>query len=1075
MSDTTNAKLIRITNQLGAPITGLTKIIFVSIDDKERIEDTDRELYEFPVSPLTTDISAYAARYHYPIYLLQDDGSYKTLSTLTDPSRNEVLEDKSDDELFVYPDIYTGQIVSLEVEEEGSGYYRIVYDFGTPVKRVQLFVEDKETGELFQENEFRELVLVDYDEIMSIYDSLQKFIIDDTNKKMYYQFNNQEGLYEIATKKVASIPNAVSKTGMKAGAYINLDTSFFGSDQELLKERQRYVNERRIYKEIDDKLELARDLLEEVESEDESNDNEIWNMNSDEFIDPNDSAQKIKFNLDGSTSIESDDLGSTNIEIGDVLKIKDNNYFSFVTIKSLEIYENINEKINGDQALISSYEDNEIFYLNILNSMNFYVSLPEHRDPATPFPPSKEEALYGLKQDLINNTSIYKDILFVKKLSGSAKVEETSFTELDDIELIRVDNRIEAIYSTIQDVEGINSTEINFSGTMQPTFSATRRKISSALKIIKSKIREKDNSFFSLVRDEKFRMIDQIPKDELNKRLKLEIDWNEPALIDNEQITEYNVKYFTVKKDKETDVINLITNYDRNKFGFINNTDELISVVRTSLGSAIKSSNQITKKVRYKDLSPQSSKIVEGNKGSNIITVERGIFSESDVATSSTQKAEEKLLQLGQNIYHVSRFISPTEIELDRELDLDVKNIDLIKRNKIPVFTATKTDESKIDIDVDYDDIVLFMVQAITEEGIASKWVVNYFNVKTSNYKDSDQSLDSFINDVLNLTIVDDITEEKPLTPILNTDNFKWFNLTRKESDSKLRETIAKFLEERKKYELAKKLSLEKQTELAFGGLSVEAFDLKYNEYQKVMFGDPTRDDGKYTSGGDLKDSYFSILQTVNLNETKLLETQLQLGNDYFIGLTFNPPTDNGVNIIQYVLNYKVKERDGTSKGGSFTIPDPNSDSIYIRLDEKELYSKTKKKIYKDPLTGKGFYEEEEGIRTFTITAKPGIEYEFKVAAISEDNVRSEWSNKVTYKIEEETDSTLDFLNYLQDFNTEVAVDKKLILHMREMDYVKKSLGKVAISTGVGSEIKYVGVTEAVALMEARLKALEGA
>jgi len=156
--------------------------------------------------------------------------------------------------------------------------------------------------------------------------------------------------------------------------------------------------------------------------------------------------------------------------------------------------------------------------------------------------------------------------------------------------------------------------------------------------------------------------------------------------------------------------------------------------------------------------------------------------------------------------------------------------------------------------------------------------------------------------------------------------------------------------------------------------------------------------------------------------------------HDYRIGITFTQP-DNGVNVIKYVLVYKVKEK-GDGKRINTSVIDPSDFNRTIDFAEMRVESPERKKLYQDPITQINYYETDENIRKFSLSLKPGVDYTFKVASISEFGVISDWSNEVVYKIEVESD-LIDTDIFINDQITRATSEKALLPYLRDIQNIQ--------------------------------------
>ena len=1138
LSKTVNTQTIQVMSQLGQPITGLQNIIIASSDNFSEVINSERELYKIPpLGSVYPDDFVNNPYFYKPLYI-QEEGGLKLLTSLSNPKRNDALDAKEVDGTYTYV-LYTPQILSKGFEEEGRGVYKVAYDFvDQTVKRVKVFIEDIETHELFEETEMSDTVLIDYDNLLAVEQKINKFQFRTNDKKLYY-FESEKEVYELSTKKVASIPNSISESGIRGESFLNLNLQ---QDNELIKQQQNYLNKRNAYKSVDDMLEDISLLLNEsMLDAAEVSSIEQWEFNGD-LVGIEDPITKqilpevflvnqgfLEGNIDSlnlttndvyiSTSkyntlsvitilevVPKTDIINSNInflEVGqnvtgyqsgargkiiNVIKVNDLKYrieledtlgefiYENLVISDYNIKVQVNnvsfrsQQISGDVQIhkvpvmltfekIINFEmipKSEEMVTSFINDKNIeiyfyesnsdeYILLPDYRDPNQVYPPTRDEALIKYRDEIRNGsfvmlTTKYFGKLFTKVNNGKIKVKETN--NLNGLEgkyfhFVRISSKLEKAYELLKQLPTTGYSSLLNTNSVGITLSS----VNKSMTLNKKRISDLDNQFFSSLRNTSNEinvLTNSINIDVLNSYLRLEVDWVDPVPINNEEIIEYNVKYFICDETESLTIDNLIGNFNNNKFGYINNDNNLDQIIKSALNN-IKKTGVITIKTKFMDLNPIVGKIQSSSSGNKIIKTSTPMFLDLDSRTDEVGK----VIQIGNSVYDIARVISSSEVELVNPVQeiVNLKDIQIIKRNKIPVYTSTKTNESKIELDVNLNDAVIIAIQPVTEYKISGRWVLQKFVIKDTKYKDSNKPIMDFIEQDLGLRITYSTPVTKPLPPLLETANFRSFDLSNKELDKNIRNKLKQIIDLTKKIDAVKAKSLDVQRELLVSP-TIKSIDyskksIDYSKaissYNKILFGS-NNDGGTYTSEtGTSQDSLLGLYNQMEKIKEDFLKNDF-FSHDYRIGITFTQP-DNGVNVIKYVLVYKVKEK-GDGKRINVSVIDPGDFNKTIDFAEMRVESPERKKLYQDPITQINYYETDEGIRKFSLSLKPGVEYTFKVASISEFGVISDWSNEVVYKIEVESD-LIDTDIFINDQITRATSEKALLPYLRDIQNIQ--------------------------------------
>jgi hypothetical protein len=315
--------------------------------------------------------------------------------------------------------------------------------------------------------------------------------------------------------------------------------------------------------------------------------------------------------------------------------------------------------------------------------------------------------------------------------------------------------------------------------------------------------------------------------------------------------------------------------------------------------------------------------------------------------------------------------------------------------------------------------------------------------VKDCNYRDTSKNVVDFIEQDLGLKVTYATVATKPLPPVLDITNFQWYDLAAKEIDSAVRDRVRKLMDLTKRIDKLRARVVPLQQDLAFNeGVrsSPQLFDAKMANYNKIVLGDQA-DGGEFTNvDGTTEPSLQKLYAEADSLKSYLLGSRMLSSNhDYRIGLTFAQP-ENGAVVVQYVLSYRIKAKGDGVRTRVFIV-DPKDATSQVNFDETRVESPKKRKLYQDPLTGKSYYEDTADVRKFSISAKPGVEYEFRVAAISEDGVMSDWSNTVAYMVNEQ-DDVAEIDKFIIDETVKLTAEKVLTNQQVELENMRQSVVK---------------------------------
>ena len=982
-SDSLNTKIIKIVNSDGTPVEGLSEIVF--IDDNDYIE------LKLPAAR-----TLLLATPNIPVFLNDVDGTFSHLHSHTYPTRTDALNDTS-----TYPTLFQGYVISKSVEDLTKGYYKISYDFNSgPVRRIRLFTEDPDsaTNEVYEEDEFRGVIVIDYDELEYMHQVNKAFRIDPTGNKLYFDFDNGNGLFEIPINKIPNIPNNVNYANVLVNSYLSQDMPTM-DNAGVLDTRAKTIQ-------LESNKSLMLDKISNVEraslnmqtmADHSSND---WDFNSHVYVDS--LSAPVDFNVSaGSIDVYGDLF---DVVENDVIKIS-SEFFKIIKLMKYD-------KIEAMKTTYEKYLDNtqpefakSVYLYNIGTGVYDLQGGVDRTNVLT---------------QAINYAVTYYGNLFIDSPSPYFVVDRQPSVTNASVNITRLDSPQKNTYNEISLMESKNFIP-NIYYVLDNDVSVALNKIKN---LNKNSITDLSNIEYSLNDNNKWNMKRIMTIDEINNKLKTKVVWDQASLVDNEKIVSYQVSFFKIKKGSERDFDDYLNKLKYSDY--VDNPDmDIVVDFKNTYPSIIRESKLEIINIKQKSLNFKRSDVLVGISGSTSLTVADNIFTEDD--TMDKSMGNERHLTIAGVKYFIKSFIAPNNVVLDKQLPSNVTGLSTSIRYKYPTFESNISSDvlSYTMINVDLNDIIMLTIRPISEYDVVGPWSkpMKIIPVNTK-YMDSEKYFLNFLEDELKIsTDYTQFDSIEPNPPILDNKYITWYDA------DKYNTSIQKNIND--------KLSILRQNDIEITKLKLKMdaiqtnalvdLDNDYvnnpdletpsflpnikNVYMDVVrISDVDRkrlneysngtSDGFYHDGGVKKKSLQSMLSENITMQKDIKDLQIpDRFRKYKIALTFKKPSKNqSAQIVRYMLSYKVVSSDGNSR--TMSIEDPDDDSKNLNMTDAVLYSPILGVVRIDPFTSKKEYKDDGFIRRFEFEAIPGIVYELKVSAISDNGLQSNWSNMIYYKID---------------------------------------------------------------------------
>lgn len=1016
MDNTINSLNIQVLND-GAPVLGLSKIQIIDINN-------------FTEIPKGTP-SSLLLRQNYrdtltdkPIFT-KDGEIYKYAYSNTTPDRYTLLSNNT-------ITLYTSEVLSTSTEELGNGFYKIGYDFtSSPVRQIQIYIEDLDTHELLPQTEFDYQVLIDYNQLSEMYDKLNRFIIDSDNNKVFMDFNNGYGLYEFKLEKIAHIPNTVDINTVSPYTFLKIDKAFAkASDKVILSNQKTSMDTQKdtLLKKIN-MLSIVKSLLQEAQPSEIN----TWSNNLTNVYDRS-AVLLTGSGIQGETSISCDII---NLNKSDVIYIDGDIY----------VIENIIEYIQLDKALFGQY------YLNAL--LDVYS-----RDNYDNF-----TLLTGsTRSTMLANAS---NILYIKP-SISSVITNIPLSKNYNNKQISKLSTLKDIVVYINDMYKLNYISTIGSLLNNSSMLLTLINTTNALNYANTDLRNLE-ALYSSVSEQMYKST--LSYEEFNNRLKLFINWKDPVEIFNEKIVSYEVAYFSTTPDNLTVIEEIIS---QQKGAYDSALTDWVNDFKSKFGDNTKYESVMTKQVKELTISPITSKL-SVNAVNDIIVTTSPIFLTTD--TPNNNGGIETIVEINNVQYYIAEYISPTSVKLSRDVAAIVASgTTVLKRSKFPIYSNTNSVTSDITLDVDLDDITIIYIRTVNEYGLKSKWSLPIrITVKECKYQGSNKLLLDYVKEdlLINLTFLNTITT-KPNPPTLNTSLFKWYDLSSVNSDymkrkgdliNKIKSTEQKITNVRNKIsELTTENLIDLSKDYNRSDLNEDAptffpkIKLVYNDLVRLPANIKKQINDLNTGSSAESLQNLLTLSVKQKKELKAIEEPAQY-KKYKIGFTFSEPTSSH-QIVQYKCSYKIKINDSNSVNVNPTI---TNNTETIRLDEKIIDSSILHATGYDSVTGKKLYPSSSSIRKFEVDVLPNVEYEFMVSAIDVNGIQSDWSNSIIYKVEvaAENDSLINAEYVTIDSIINDAISIAMLEQRNEIEKSKMDLSNISEQVNQQMKVIYDRITKA--------------
>jgi len=979
--DTMNTKIVKIINYNGEPVTGIKEMFLVDAD-YIKIVDSERNM-------LNT--------LYQPVFIIKD-GEYIHLNKSTIPTRSDALTlmNVAPAIGYKYPELYKLNLITGDNPEEiGQGVYKLRYNFtGGPAKLVRLFMGQTDISgtvvDVYERSNFQNVVLIDYDELDYMYQINKGIKMDVANHKLFFNFDDGEGDFEIKIDKVPNIPNTVVSETLKATAYIptaNIpENKEFDNKAALMMRKNKLINAKKAVKDIQQKIQTY--MLNNTEW---SDDTEIYYKS--------DNTTPIVFTGEPNTDILKAHTGVGDYISGGIVtnivylnnkfyKVKSNN--NTVTVPTNEYYSykigNVNESIT---LYIDEYYDPTTYtYITLKPILN------SERDNILIKAINGDSRYYG---KIVISTGI--DELKLDSLLTNIPVGYNS-SDVGQPNVFKAPSVISDIYysvTTLVDDGIISNKEAILQLTPQKTYNACED-ITNGVNMELNNVNNDISSY------RKYDNKNYMTLDELRNVTKMELVWNEPAFIENEKIVGYqvNVKHTTSSNvGTLTSIVKNIqpANYDNLSGG-------LIQYINDNHAGLVSYDENYDVVVREKNIRKVTANIISLTNNRTTITVDRAIFNSNDVYYR-------RYIVINNNHndrFYVKEWIGSNMVVLDKPyVGGSDTSIPMFIRDRSAKYSEDATYPTMLTLNnVDLDEHLLISIRPLTELGVYGDWSkfvkISPVNIK---YKDSNRLFLAYLNEVLDISTDYTLLDEmEPNPPTLDASNIFVYNVNEVgiNSNIDLNATIAMIESNMLKIDALNSKISSLQEELS--SLSTDNCNntciVEKNRITRLitMYRIGNNDDGTFIENGITKKSLTRLLMdNVNLRESMTSNTS---GTDaqYNAIIEFDESNVNSNNmIVQYMVMYEIV----------------NSNNINPNISKKIIYGpKRPVKIF-NPKTRQIGYDMDFQINKIEIPIVANVNYRIAVAAISENMLQSNWSETVSFKYTHDGTSNNSINSLIED------------------------------------------------------------